>query len=389
MDCFAYPLWYYQEKLIGNEEIFMNISVKKYSAFFVGTVMAVAMGAASFGTVYAQTTPALAIKVQPALFTQVVNPGDRFSTSITVTNPDPTAKQFTVSVEDISDITSGGKPVFSTSSFPEYGLSSWVTVQNPVLTIPGHGSATVPFTITVPKSAAPGGHYGAIFVTYGATHPLFTGTGIGYQVGSLIDLRISGQANETAQIREFSTDKTLYQSPSVTFTASVADTGNVLLRPRGPIDITNMFGQKVGTILMNGDGEAIFPGTQQSFTASWTGSGFMMGRFDAALSLSYGNDTQKSVSQEVSFWIIPVVPIVAVLGSIIFFILIFVWSIKAYIRKKVSAMTAGGRSDRSSLSAEEKFLADNRLPFSKLVFMVIATVVFALIFLLVLFLLFG
>src|SRR5262249_44447811 len=154
--------------------------------------------------------------------------------------------QFRVTVEDISDMTPSGEPVFSTSSVQDYGLSDWVTIPNPVITIPGNGSAIVPFTITVPKLATPGGHYGAIFVTFGATRPEFNGTGIGYQVGSLIDLRIAGVANEDAQVQEFSTDKGLYQAPDVTFTASVQNEGNVLLRPRGPIDVTNMFGQKVG-----------------------------------------------------------------------------------------------------------------------------------------------
>jgi hypothetical protein len=346
--------------------------------------------ALSASTVFAQTDPAAsAIRVQPALFDQAVNPGDRFSTSITVTNPDPVAKQFVVSVEDVSDITTGGQPIFASPSttLPEYGLSSWVSVGVPVITIPAHGSAIVPFTIDVPKDAVPGGHYAAIFVTYGAKRPLFTGTGIGYQVGSLINLRISGEAKETVDIREFSTDKALYQAPDVTFTSVIADSGNVLLRPRGPIDITNMFGQKVGTIVMNGDNQAIFPGSTRTFTAAWSGGGFMMGRFDAIMSLSYGYDTQKTVSKEVSFWVIPVLPIVGVLGSILFFVFLFVWSIKTYIKKKVGTMT-GGRA-APSLSAEERFLAENRLPFSRLVFIVIATVIFALIFITILFLLFG
>ena len=213
---------------------------------------------------------ASAIKIQPALFEQVVNPGDRFQTSLTISNPDPVSKEFTASIEDISDITETGKPVFSGAN-DDYGLSAWVTISVPTFSVPAHGSVVIPFTIAVPAGAAPGGHYGAIFVTEGAKRPAFTGTGIGYQVGSLIDLRIAGDANESADVREFSTEKLLYQSPSVTFTSLVANTGNVLLRPRGPIDITNMFGQKVGSILMNNDNAAVFPGTQRTFTAAWNG----------------------------------------------------------------------------------------------------------------------
>ncbi len=115
----------------------------------------------------------------------------------------------------------------------------------------------------------------------------------------------------------------------------------------------------------------------------------MIGRFDAVMSLTYGDNVQKTVSADTSFWIIPIVPILAVLASIIFFILIFIWSLRTYIKRKVKAMTGDGRGGKVSLSEEEKFFYENRLPFSRLAFIVIATAVFAVIFLIILFLIFG
>jgi hypothetical protein len=75
----------------------------------------------------------------------------------------------------------------------------------------------------------------------------------------------------------------------------------------------------------------------------------MMGRFDAVMSLTYGDQGNKTVSREVSFWVIPIVPILAVLASIIFFVLIFIWSVRAYVRKRVAAMTSG-RHESASVS---------------------------------------
>ena len=248
----------------------------------------------------------------------------------------------------------------------------------------------VPFTITVPKNAQPGGHYGAIFISSGASRPSLNGSGLGYDVGSLIELRIAGNATEQAEIKEFSTDKSLYQSPDVVFTASVANEGNVLLQPYGPIDVTNMFGQKVGTVVVNSQGSSIFPGAQRSFTAAWGGSGFAFGQFTAITTLNYGDTENKTVSASTSFWVIPVIPIAAVLGSIIFFILIFVWAVKAYVRKRVNAMIGkAGAHERSSPSEEEKLLSGGGLPMSRLVFIVIATAVFAIVFLLILLFFFG
>jgi hypothetical protein len=344
--------------------------------------------AVSHGVSHAQNS--MEINVRPALFEQTVNPGDRFSTSITVTNPGTTPRQFTVGVQDISGVNQTGQPIFSSSSVSEYGLSSWVELGDTAITVPAGGSVIVPFTIVVPKSAGPGGHYGAIFISQGATRPTLNGSGLGYEVGALIELRIAGNAIEQAEITEFSTDAALYQSLNVTFKATVANQGNILLQPRGPIDIVNMFGQKVAAVVMNDQGASIFPGATRSFTASWAGSGFAFGQFSAVMTLNYGDTSNKTISASTSFWVIPVIPIIVVLASIIFFVLIFVWSVKAYVRKRVNAMVGNGvRHESSSASDEEKLLSGSGLPLSRLVFIVIATAVFAIIFLLALFFFFG
>lgn len=344
----------------------------------------------SVGVSRAQTQSGINVKVQPALFEQTINPGDQFSTSITVTNSGSAPQQFTVGVQDISGVNGGGEPIFTSSTVTAYSVSSWVSLGKTAITVPAGGSVTIPFTITVPANAQPGGHYGAIFVSSGATRPSLNGSGLGYDVGALIELRIAGNATEQAEIKEFSTDKSFYQTPDVTFTASVANEGNVLIQPRGPIDITNMFGQKVGTIVLNDPGASIFPGAQRSFTQSWSGGGFAFGQFTAVTTLNYGDTENKTISAATSFWVIPVIPIAAVLASIIFFILIFVWAVRAYVRKRVSQMTsAAGGHERSLASEEEKLLSGGGLPMSRLVFIVIATAIFALVFLLVLLFFFG
>jgi hypothetical protein len=357
----------------------------------VGVALALVLGVGLFsGISPAQAQNAIDVKVQPALFEQTVNPGDKFSTSITVSNPGTVSRQFTIGVQDISGMKGSGEPIFTTSSVPEYGVSSWVSLGSTLVTVPPGGSVVVPFTITIPKTAGPGGHYGAIFISQGATKPTFNGSGLGYNVGALIELRIAGDAKQLAEIKEFSTDKSFYQTPSVNFTTIVANEGNVLLQPRGPIDITNMFGQKVGTAIVNDQAASIFPGTQRSFTATWGGSGFAFGQFTAITTLNYGDTENKTVSASTSFWVIPVVPIAVVLGSIIFFILIFIWAVKTYVRRKVNAMTGkSGKEESASISEEEKLLSGGGLPLSRLVFIVIATAVFAIIFLLVLLFFFG
>jgi hypothetical protein len=366
----------------------------KKTRLSLGSVVVFLLVAASFmtaGLARAQTTSqnATHITVAPALVEEVINPGDQYSSSIQVTNSDSNAKQYTVSVQDISGLTAGGDPIFSPAQISDFGVSTWVSIPQTTFTVPGNATKEVSFSIAVPKDAAPGGHYGAIFINYGAKRPTSNGAGVGYQVGTLIELRIAGQDVEAASIKSFTTDKGFYEKPQVTFTTTVSDDGNVLLRPRGPISITNMFGATVATLIMNNEDDAIFPSSSRTFSAVWNGDGMSFGKYDAIMSLTYGNDVQKTVTEMTSFWVIPIVPIVAVLGSIIFFIIIFVWSLKVYIRKRVNALRSKDGGSQVSLAEEEKIFDQNKLPFSRLMVMVVATIVFAIIFLFVLFVMFG
>ena len=329
-------------------------------------------------------------RIQPALFEQTVNPGDQFSTSVSVSNPGTGSRQFTVGVEDISGMSQGGEPVFSTSSVPEYGLSSWVELGKTVITVPAGAALRCRSPLRFRRTRVLAGITERFLFRPAQVGRHRMVLGLGYEVGALLEFRITGDAAEQAEIKEFSTDAGLYQSPKVTFNTTIANEGNILLQPRGPVDVTNMFGQKVGTIVMNDLGASIFPGTNRSFAATWTGSGFAFGQFTAVMTLNYGDVGNKTITASTAFWVVPVIPIVVVLGSIIFFILIFVWSVKMYVRRRVNAMVGNAsREERPSKSEEERLLSGSELPLSRLVFIVIATAIFALIFLLVLFFFFG
>src|SRR5258708_5769705 len=113
----------------------------RYTSSMLAMALVFIVGMAfSTGVSHAQNTNVVSMKVQPALFEQTVNPGDRFSTSITVTNPDAVTRQFTVGVEDISGINQAGEPIFTSSSVPQYGLSSWVTLGQSAVSVPAGGS---------------------------------------------------------------------------------------------------------------------------------------------------------------------------------------------------------------------------------------------------------
>jgi len=122
-----------------------------------------------------------------------------------------------------------------------FEITAWIKIPTDPITIAAGETKEIPFSIEVPSGAAPGGHFGGIFLSLTPERPKETGVGVGFQVGTIINLRISGDVFEEARIREFRTDRAMYSTPDVTFITRVENVGNVLIRPRGPLEITDFF----------------------------------------------------------------------------------------------------------------------------------------------------
>ena len=92
------------------------------------------------------------------------------NTSITRTvqysNNSDTPYNIYISIEDCTPSGNYGTPICKLASGSgiqgEYS-STWITVTECNFTVPAKTSKVISYTVTVPQSAAPGGHYGAIF----------------------------------------------------------------------------------------------------------------------------------------------------------------------------------------------------------------------------------
>jgi hypothetical protein len=359
-----------------------NKSMKKTAAFAVLVAGSFAVSVFLGSVAYAQHGTGL--KIQPAIVEQSVDPGQVLNLSVQVTNLDPGTKTYYLATQDITSLTPSGQPILATSSQPgAYGLSSWITLSQKSVTLKSGETKTANYQIAVPKNASPGGHFGGLFLT--ANPPSANGNGavVGFLVGNIISLRISGAVVETAQIQDFSTDHNIYGSPNVVFTTNVANQGNVLVRPRGPISISNMWGKNVGTVIMNDVAEAIFPGSARSFQVSWSGDGLSFGRYEAVMSLAYGDQAQKTISSSVSFWILPLGIILPFLLGLIVLILAIMFFMKWYVRRKLNQLGVSPNRSTAGVASYEK------MPFSRLTLLTVIIVIFIALFLAALFIIFG
>lgn len=308
---------------------------------------------------HAQSTDATALTITPPFFQLNVSPGDAWASSIRVVNTNNSDLPVTASVMGFGSSDESGHAIFTPLADlanDKDALANWIVLGSSSIVIPRGQAMDIPFSIVVPHDAAPGGHYAAILI--GTTPP--TGGPAGSHVGvssfisSLIFVRVSGDITESAQIQEFSTDKSYYQTPDVNFTLRLANIGNVHLRPTGQITIYNAFGKQVGQVGVNQGGDLgyVLPSSTRRFDVGWQGQSsiFDVGQYSAVVTLAYGEDGSKSVSQTVTFW---VVPYDKILEDLIVALLVG-WFITYILRRIIRRMLAREISRYGGIAAPPK-----------------------------------
>lgn len=276
------------------------------------------------------------IKMQPSIIEERVDPGQTYSWTLRATNVGAKTQEFYVVKRDISGLSEEGKPTFA--NFGEktgLELAAWVQIAPGPFTIAPGETKEIPFSISIPQNVFPGAHLGSIFLSAEPVRPETTGIGIGYQVATIISLRVDGNVAEEAMIREFRTDKKIYGKPEVNFITKIENLGNVIVKPRGPVEITNMFGKKVATLRMNESAGAILPNEVRRFETLWQDNGLAFGKYEAVMSLGYGEDGRKTISAALGFWILPGKLVGFTLGGLALFFLIVFVTVKLYIRQKL------------------------------------------------------
>ncbi len=335
----------------------------------------------SVSTVFAQSSEGVEIK--PAVIEDRAEPGEVFNFSVQVTNISGGEKTFYLSAQDITGLDDSGLPIFSEETeITPYELSSWIQLPDSQIVLGPGQSRSVPFSIRVPENASPGGHFGGVFLDVRPPKQRTTGAAVGMKVGTIINLRIAGETEESAQLQEFSTSKIIYGAALVDFNARVANLGNVLIRPYGLIEVTDMRGSKVAVVTVNETNAAVFPKADKALTTRWEYDGVAFGRYNAVVSLAYGEDGRKTISAATSFWVLPLKPILTVLGTIFAILLVFYVLVRSYIARKIREMS-GGRG------GGDLYARRNQSAVPRLLIIALALLFLAIAFLILLFLMFA
>jgi hypothetical protein len=286
------------------------------------------------------------IGIKPATIEDGAEPGERKEYSMGVTNLSNQEQTYFVFTRDIVGVESGGVPIYANEGDEKtgYELTQWVTLDVDEIVVGPGEEYSVNITIDIPEFATPGSHFGGVFISMTPPKLRSTGAAIGYQVANIISIRVAGDAIANAQIRQFSTGNFIYGQSKVDFHARVENKGTVLVRPVGPLEVYNMFGKRVSLLTFNQSKAGIFPGTEREFTIVWEDEGPGFGRYQAILSMVYGDQgRQSTISSTVSFWILPMNIILPALGVLAFLLLSAYIGVKLYIRSKLQVVAGGSR----------------------------------------------
>jgi hypothetical protein len=301
--------------------------------------------------VHAQTPPAnssgQALEIGPPVISLSADPGQSVKATISIRDVSPTSLIVTNEINDFTASGEDGTPkIVLDGTVSPFSLKEWVTTL-PELNLKPREIKTITLTINVPKSASPGGYYGVVRFT--GTPPDISGSGVSLaaSLGSLILLKVNGDAKESLTIAEFSANSggkvmSLFETAPITFSARIKNDGNIQEEPSGLITIKDMFNNVTATLPVNQPPHDVLPDSIRRFDvpldSSVIGNKILFGLYHADMKVTYGANKQVLTSS-FSFWVIPyrIIGIGIVILIIAFFA--FRFGIKRYNRSIVARAT--------------------------------------------------
>lgn len=269
-----------------------------------------------------------------------INPGEKKTVFITVTNRMGDDREFNLATEDF---TGSSDPkttvVLLGNDHGPYSLKDYIKPEVTKLDLKQGQRATIAVTISIPSDAQPGGRYGSILTSTVskastvATKDVAGGAAIISRIGTLFFVRIPGAVKEEGSVKEFSTTnhKSLFTSGPIPMQILFQNDGSMYLSPYGQIHVKNMFGSEVGSADI--DPWFSMPNSLRLREISWD-KGFLFGRYVATVDINrgYGDIIDH---KSVVFWVIPIKVIIAVfVGIIALFVLVRFIASKFEIRMK-------------------------------------------------------
>lgn len=257
-------------------------------------------------------------------------PGAVIEDEVTITNLSNEPKIFQVYAADAFNTAEGRFDVL-TPDRPSTNVGSWVKLEAAAVSLAPKAKTSVPFSITVPKDAAPGDHVGGIVASTASELPSETGgtVQVNRRAGARIYLRVNGAMRTSLEYRLTDVHYGGGLNPfggDVEIRYAVRNTGNTVVAGEQRIDVGGLLqGTKRIEKL-----PLILPGYEVTLTATVGGVrpfGRASVRTDLVGQKSATDATQVTAAQTAErgiwavSWLLVVVLLVVVAGAVTWFVL--------------------------------------------------------------------
>ncbi len=241
--------------------------MKRIAIFLVGIVLL------SFSilqaTAFAQSQPGFNLTISPTFLDLMANPGDVLKQKFRVRNNTNDPIVLSIVVDKLDPHARNGE-VIPVAPQPNDTFTSWISFDTATPTAKPKEWVDVPFTITVPKTAA-FGYYYALRIGPSKTNSGQNGPGaklIGQIVLPVLLNVASPDAKSELRLVSFTPTSFFNEYLPVTFKVQLQNTGNVHIKPSGNIFI-RLAGNDNAVLSMNKEGGIILPGSTRTYETNW------------------------------------------------------------------------------------------------------------------------
>ncbi|MGW2698977.1 WxL protein peptidoglycan domain-containing protein [Streptomyces sp. NPDC001340] len=236
------------------------------------------------------------------------DPGQTLTDKVAVANKTGRPLTFRLYAADAYNTARDGGFAVRTLKERMRGVGAWARPATSRVTVPGHRTVTVPFTLRLPRGAEPGDHPGAIVALDERVDPGSGRLALGVQraVGARVYLRVGGPTLSAISVEQvhISHHQPLvpgFGDSTATIGYTLRNTGNVTLDPKVELKARGLFGRTLLDRDLTGVPSELLPGQRVRLTETWHGAP-QLDWGDITLTAS-APDTRQSASA--SFFALP------------------------------------------------------------------------------------
>ncbi|MEU0003383.1 DUF916 domain-containing protein [Streptomyces sp. NPDC006314] len=212
-------------------------------------------------------------------FSLSAEPGQTLTDKVVVQNRTGRPLTFRLYAADAYNTARDGGFAVRTVEETMRGVGAWAKPAKSRVTVPGHRTVTVPFTLRVPEGAEPGDHPGAVValderIDQGSGKPAL---GVRRAVGARVYLRVGGTTLPALSVEHVRISH--HQPPmpglgdsTATISYTLRNTGNLTLHPKAELKARGLFGRTLLHRDLTGVPSELLPGQRVRLTEAWRGA---------------------------------------------------------------------------------------------------------------------